>query len=350
MRPVLEADYVVEETVGLALLPSETHVSRRSFFGGKPPAAMPPSGKESDFFAECLDRIHGTKTRFEDLPRRPGMAFGVRSQDDRTWACVFDFADVLSHEVNWDPSTLQEALRPLLREVQAVLSQAGPEALVFVTADHGHIRHEGSPVPIRGTDGVGYRSAYVEHRVEGAAAAHLFQIPARTLRHSRTGWFVFPRPGFALRDDQDPRRFKPGAAYRHGGMSLFEMVVPLACLKHREARTQVRLVGKPPESVTVGVPTHLQVSVSTDGVISSPVTIRSDDRDVEPVVLTGVEAVPRTITMRFTPSAPGKRTIHLSAGLAEQEVGGADVEVNVAPAPAARDEAREKLARLFGEE
>lgn len=52
LRPALEHEYVCDEQLGFAVLPSMTEYSRRAFFAGQPPALLPPSGKESDLFAE----------------------------------------------------------------------------------------------------------------------------------------------------------------------------------------------------------------------------------------------------------------------------------------------------------
>ena len=135
---------------------------------------------------------------------RPSLVFGVQTKDKVTYAGVFDFADRLSHQVDWDPYTVQEALRPLIREVRAVLAEAGPEALVFLAADHGHNRLQGGrAVYIDDADDVGYHAGYVTKRVEGQSAAHVFQIPARTLGHNLPGLFVFPKPGFYLRRASD---------------------------------------------------------------------------------------------------------------------------------------------------
>ena len=235
VKPMLEREYVIEEDIGFALLPSETRVSRRSFFAGKPPSSTPKYGKESALFAELVSTFHGKRVIMEDLPQghnRPGMAFAVQSQDKATTACVFDFADVLSHKVDWNPHTLIEVFRALLKEVQAFLSAAGPKAQVFVTADHGHVLPQGkTPIWLNGASDIGYRSAYSAKRIEGQDAARVFQIPAKDLRHESSGWFVFPRPKFALRDESADRGkpgFQPGASYRHGGLSLFEVVVPIA--------------------------------------------------------------------------------------------------------------------------
>jgi len=52
--PMLEPEYEIEETYGLASLPSETRVSRRAFFAGKAPGELPDYGAETQFAGDCI--------------------------------------------------------------------------------------------------------------------------------------------------------------------------------------------------------------------------------------------------------------------------------------------------------
>src|SRR5262249_20692095 len=112
IQPALERDYFIEETLGFAELPSETAVSRSSFFAARPPAELQPGQKESDSLADAIRRFHGVSLSFGDAPqKRQGMRYYVRSSDGTTYAGVFNFPDVLSHHVDWDQHILQEAYR-----------------------------------------------------------------------------------------------------------------------------------------------------------------------------------------------------------------------------------------------
>jgi hypothetical protein len=350
VQPALEREYAVEEVLGLARLPSETHVSRRAFFAGKPPAQVPMAGKESDLLADQLSRFHAATITLETVRiQRPGLVFGVQTKDKATYAGVFDFADRLSHDVDWDPHTVQEALRPLIREVRAVLAEAGPEALVFIAADHGHNRLQGGrAIYLDDADDVGYHSGYVAKRVEGQNAAHVFQIPAHTLGHNLPGLFVFPKPGFYLRRASDTSG-RPGAGYRHGGLSLFEVVVPLVCLRHRDAPTKVNVKANIRGSVVTGMLSTVEVSLSADGIVSSPLKLVANSSDIESMVVSGVSSTPKMVTLRYTPTAPGRQSVKLTAYLADDPVGIAELEVNVAPAPVEEDPAKAKLKKFFGD-
>lgn len=351
VRPMMEADYDIEESFGFACLPSETNVSRRAFFAGRAPGAI-PSGPESQLVATCINAFHETTADFESVQKRPGMAYSVRSKDRKTYVGVFDFADSLSHEIDWHPHILQAALKSLLREIKAVLIEHGKGASVFIAADHGHIlQSTGVPVYIRDSDDVGYRSAYVQKRVEGLDAAHVFQIKAETLGHDQPGWYVFPRPGFYLRPMAASSRGRPGAGYRHGGISASEVFVPLVCLKHRAVATRVTLAPIAPEKITVGQICEIRVAVSADGVVASPVRLKADTGEVDSTVASGINSTPKVLVLRFVPVSPGRRKIRFSAilGSEGQEVGQGTIEVTVAPAAVKEDPTVTKLKRLFGD-
>ena len=348
VRPMLEREYEIEETIGLARLPSETIISRRAFWSGKVPGQIPSSGKETDWFASLLTHTHQSAVNFEEVKSpRPGMRYAVK--DRFTTAGVFDFPDVLSHGVDWDPHTLQSALKPLIHEIQAVLTEAGPGTLVFLASDHGHIRmSSGTPIQIEGSDNVGYRSALVPNRIEGRHAPHLFQIPAKVLEHSYNGWYVFPKPGFYLRPADHGKGYV-GAGYRHGGLSLFEVLVPLVALRHRDAPVRVRLAASCRDAFTAGKEGRVAISISTDGVLKSPIRIVSDGTELESTTVSSSSSTPTEAQLRFTPVAPGRRILKIAAYMGEQNVGETSLEVNVAQAAAPQDDAKAKLDKLFGD-
>jgi hypothetical protein len=353
IRPSLESDYLVSENVGFAELPSETRVSRASFFAGKAPGALLPNTRESDQFADLLARCHGGSPLFDDVQdRRPGLRYAVRSRDRLTMAGVFDFADAVSHHIDWDPFVLQETLRPMVHEIRALLATEGPDTLVFITADHGHHLHEGgAPVYIEGTTEVGYRSAYVSSRIGGENGQHVFQIPAAVLGHSLPGLFVFPKPRYYLRSrDAFRGAGRPAAGYRHGGLSLFEVAVPLVCLTHRAAPARVSLSVAFRGKAVAGQAAKINVAVASDGVIQSPIRLTADTEDVGSMIIPGARSTPDVYDLPFTPAAPGRRLIRISAHMADQEVADRAIQVDVAAPPAPEDAAKSKLRKLFGDD
>ncbi|MDP3000534.1 MAG: PglZ domain-containing protein [Bryobacterales bacterium] len=351
IRPGLERDYQVEETIAFAELPSETRVSRTSFFAGKAPGQLPRTVRETDLFAELLFRVHGQAQAFDDLPeKRPGLRYISRSRDKLTLTGVFDFADAVSHRIDWNPHTMQQALSPLVREIRALLKSEGPETLVFITSDHGHHLHEGgAAIFLDDATDVGYRSAYTSARVEGQHGQHVFQIPAATLGHSLPGLFVFPRPRYYLRSRAaDQHSGRPGAGYRHGGLSLYEVAIPLVCLRHRSAPTSVLVTLHARGALRVGEEAAIEVSLTADGLIHSPVRLAADTEDVQSVIVSDISPTPTIVRMRYTPASPGRGNIKVTAYLGEQDVGSQSIDLEVAGAPVQEDEAVRKLKKMFG--
>jgi hypothetical protein len=347
IRPALEKVYEVEETFGFARLPSETEVSRRAFFAGKPPGDV-PAGPEGKLFIEQLKTFHQRDFKHREAPLRDGMSFAVQTEDESTHACVFDFTDRLSHGTAWSPHMLQETIRPILREIDALLREQSKDRLIFIASDHGHIRMQrGTPIFIPAQN-VGYRSAYSNERIEGKHAPHLFQVPAKTLGHNTPGWYVFPRPGFYLRAEGE-NRGRPERQYRHGGLSLFETVIPLACLRHRltatKARLSVQLLGK----AEVGKTSELIISIAADGIVSSPVKIFANTDDVQSAFVSDLSTVSKTVVLRYSPQTPGRHTIELFATLGEETIGTAGCQVQAEGAPVKEDAAATKLKKIFGD-
>lgn len=353
IRPALEQDYEIEELLAFAELPSETVISRTSFFAGRAPSDLLPGTKESDLLARTIERVHGTSVTFSDWPsKRSGMRYYVRANDGLTFAGVFDFPDVLSHRSDWDRHIIYETLQPFVREIRALLKEAGPETLVFITADHGHYRREGgSPVFLEGAVDVGYRSAWLAQRVEGEKGRHLFQIPASVLGHNKPGFCVFPKPGFHLRSmDTHTTAGRSDASYRHGGLSTAEVIVPLVFLRHKTAPTRLRLSVNLREAFIAGQPGRIHVSLSADGNVSSPIRLASDTADVEPIMAPGATTNPSAYELKYLPASPGKHRLRVQAWLGETLVAEAPLDLEVNPAPVPEDEAKVKLRKLWGDD
>ncbi len=353
IRPVLEQEYEVDEVLALAELPSETAISRACFFAGKRPGDLRAGTQETDMLAETLQRVHDIRTTFAEAPtKRAGMRYLVRSADGKTSAGVFDFPDVLSHRTDWDRNVLDKALEPFVREILALLQEAAPDTLVFVTADHGHYRREGgAPVYLDDATDVGYRSAWIPNRITDERAKHLFQIEAEVLGHNKPGYFVFPRPGFHLRSRElHTSAGRASASYRHGGISMAEVIVPLAFLRHRLAPVRIRLSVQLRDQVVVGRSASILVSVSADGHLRSPIRLTADSPDVESLLVDGADTTPRQHSLKILASSPGHRRMKIQAWVGDKLTSEALFDIDVAPAPVAEDEAKLKLKKLWGDD
>ena len=125
--------------------------------------------------------------------------------------------------------------------------------------------------------------------------------------------------------------------------------MPLVCLRHREAPTKVYVKSKTRESGVTGMLSTVEVSLSADGIVASPLKLVADSADIEPIIVSGISSTPKTVTLRYTPTAPGRQKLKFTAQLADEVVGTAELEVNVAPAPVEEDPAKAKLRKLFGD-
>ena len=84
--------------------------------------------------------------------------------------------------------------------------------------------------------------------------------------------------------------------------------------------------------------------------LASPVSLAADEAVVEAAVVSGVSTTPQTVRLRFLPTAPGRQRIRVIAQLAGEKVGEVGIDVEVGPAEPKVDVAKEKLAKLFGDE
>src|SRR5206468_10580491 len=100
---------------------------------------------------------------------------------------------------------------------------------------------------------------------------------------------------------------------------------PIVCLKHRAAKARVALAARVTEPPAVGRMTIIEVSVSADSMLSSPVMLTADHAAVEGTVVASVTITPQLVRLRFLPTAPGKQGMRITAHLAGEKVGEANV-------------------------
>jgi hypothetical protein len=133
-------------------------------------------------------------------------------------------------------------------------------------------------------------------------------------------------------------------------MTLYEVVVPIIRLRHRKAKVKVTLSAIVRTRLQAGVPGEISVSVAADGNLTSPLLISCDVPEVGSAVVENLGPTPRTVPVRFTPSAPGRQSLIFHAVLGGEKVAEQRVEVEVARAAVEQDVARAKLTKLFGED
>ena len=362
VRPHLERRYRVQEQVGMAMLPSETRVSRAGFFSGLQPADYFGKNLPGGEIAACDRLLKRLLPNCKNLSQWEvdcaQVPFAFRSADEKSFGIVFDFADAVGHASAWEIDLLADLVKVWLKQVDKVLQLLPTECELLITADHGQVISGTSPIDIPAGllagDGNGYRSALLKDRLTGQHANHVFHLRARELGYDHDGYWIFPKPGFSFRlqpkEGGAASRFRPTANMRHSGLSAFEIFVPIAHLTSRKRKFRVTLTPRITGTFQVGVPTQLVVEVSADSAVSGLIEIRGDADGLQPAMLTNVGPTAQSVELPFTPQKAGTITINLEPRWGYNVVpSSAKVTIQVAEAPArTADALDDKLKKLLG--
>jgi len=244
VRPVLEEKYdVLEQLPGSAILPSETHLSRKAISAGCLPIAF-SSTTENALLENALKTHLGLTVKFKVEKQDENVECGISARyiSPPIDVVIFNFTDKNLHNNSADMAFIYDAtVREVLRQdVRSVLRELPDDASVFVISDHGF-----TPVPektfvvpsqaVTDAGDVKYRVARLKTPLEGSDAKNGIAFKVSDLgipdKTGKAKWsfnhVLFPRPGLTLQRHQgrhDPER------YTHGGLSLAECMIPLIVL------------------------------------------------------------------------------------------------------------------------
>jgi CheY-like chemotaxis protein len=275
LRPLLGREFDIEESLYSSILPTATPYSRNAIFSGEFPeritAARPEwwttdegslNTFEDELLREQLARLTG-----RDVPVHYEKVFTDEGGDDLVArvrralkgngvvAVVFNFVDLLTHGRSESAILMEvardaEALRSLTKQwferssARRVLHEAAiAGATTVLTTDHGSILCE-RPVTVfarrDATSNLRYKFG-LDLRAEDPAA--VFSINDEQVLRFPPGriatnyvfaledyFFVYPTK---LREYQARYR----GSFLHGGVSPEEMILPVATLRPRKART-----------------------------------------------------------------------------------------------------------------
>ncbi|MDD2709250.1 MAG: PglZ domain-containing protein [Verrucomicrobiae bacterium] len=361
VRPHLERRYRVQEQVCMALLPSETRISRVGFFSGLKPSAFfrqRLTGGELPACNQLLKRLIPGHPDIENWDVKCAQVpFAFRSADNATFGIVFDFTDAIGHASAWEIDLLAELVQVWLKQVDKVLSLLPADCDLWVTVDHGQVISGTIPIEIPSEllvgDGNGYRAAFLKDKLKGHHAAHVFHIPARDMGYEENGYWAFPKPGYSFRlqpKNGVTSKFKPTANMRHGGLSAFEIFVPMACLTSRSKQIKVKISPKIVGTFTVGVSTQLSLEISADSPVEGLIEVSGNVDGLQPALVTNLGTTPQPIFLPYTPTLAGAITIKLEPRWGYTPVP-SSVEVTLQIAPSTgrpKDDLDDKLAKLFG--
>ena len=148
VRPVLEEKYdVLDQLPGSAILPSETHLSRKAISAGCLPVGF-CSTTENALLENALKTHLGLTVKFKVEKQDEAVECGIsaRYTSDPIDVVIFNFTDKNLHNNNADLAFIYDTtVREILRQdVRSVLREMPNDATVFVISDHGF-----TPVPDR---------------------------------------------------------------------------------------------------------------------------------------------------------------------------------------------------------
>ena len=247
VRPVLEEKYdVVDELKGSAILPSETHLSRKAISAGCLPTSF-VSTSENALLENALKTHLGLTVKFKVEKQDENVECGISARyvSDPIDVVIFNFTDKNLHNNSADLAFIYDAtVREILRQdVRSVLREMPADAAVFVLSDHGFTPVPTTPftVPngsVTDSGDVKYRVGRLKAPLEGDDAKNgvMFKvgdlgIPDKIRKPNGAEWtynhVLFPRPGITLKRPQGP--FSPDR-YTHGGLSMAECFIPMIVL------------------------------------------------------------------------------------------------------------------------
>ena len=182
VRPILEEKYdVVDEFKGSAILPSETHISRKAISAGCLPSDF-VSTSENALLENALKTHLGLTVKFKVEKQDENVECGIsaRYTSDSIDVVIFNFTDKNLHNNNSDLAFIYDAtVREILRQdVRSILRELPTNATVFVLSDHGFTPVPTTPftVPygvITDSGDVKYRVARLKTPLEGLSFTHI---------------------------------------------------------------------------------------------------------------------------------------------------------------------------------
>ncbi len=280
LRPILEEDFVIKTQAYCSILPTSTQYSRNAIFSGLLPADI--KKMHPDYWVESDDdeesRNNNERELLDDYFKRQRMAvdnsyykvgsnqsgeeyisgFGGSKRhrgykNNQLNALVFSFVDVLSH-ARTSSHTLQDLipndaayrsvtrswfLHGMMHRILLLLKDNGFK--IIMTTDHGSIR-VGEPVDISGPRDInhnlrfkfGKSLAYDSKRVfeiNGVKDLEAVGLPASNI----TSQYVFAINDdyFVYKNNRSEYVDKFSDSFQHGGISMEEMILPLATLTPR---------------------------------------------------------------------------------------------------------------------
>jgi hypothetical protein len=342
VRPVLEEKYdVVEELPGSAILPTETHISRKAISAGCLPVNF-VSTTENALLENALKTHFGLSVKFRVEKQDDTVECGIsaRYMSDLIDVVIFNFTDKNLHNNAQDLAFIYDAtVREILRQdVRSVVREMPADAVVFVTSDHGFtpVAEPTFTVPhdvVTDSKDVKFRVGRLSAPLDDKDSRNgvLFKVSDLGIPDMIQGprgmeWefnhVLFPRPGLTLKRHQgrhDPER------YTHGGLSMAECLIPLVILGPKQKfepafeLANIRFDGMLAEGqpIDIIIIARARTPVANEVLFQLQVDAGLDDIQPRKEIFSGTEHEYR---VRWTPKLDSPTTEEQKAGKAVKQV------------------------------
>ena len=320
VRPVLEEKYdVLEQLPGSAILPTETHISRKAISAGCLPVKF-ISTTENLLLENSLKNHLNLSVKFkvEKQDEEVECGMSARYTSGPLDMVIFNFTDKNLHKDTADMAFIYDTtVREILRQdVRSLLRELPDHAKVFVISDHGFtpVATATFVVPdhvITDSGDVKYRVGRLKSPLDSKDTKKgiVFKvgdlgIPDKT---GKAKWsfnhVLFPRPGLTLQRPQG--RHNP-ERYTHGGLSLAECMIPLIVLgpkiKSEPAfeLVNIRFDGVLTEGQSIDILLTARAKMPVKEEVLLHLKVDAGDEDIQPrkEVFTGNE---HELRVRWTP-------------------------------------------------
>jgi len=282
LRPIFEdRTDLIDDIPALALLPSETHLSRKAISAGNFPDTFDYHAKENDLLSKALERAYGSSWQVEAVtPDTMGIAETVRYRAKNLDVYVFELCDKELHKIKMKildgrqvPSRplsfiYQQLVKNIIDiEIMTIVRKLDPGTKVFITADHGFNRYGRESLWFRDEDlneksdctytncllRSDLNTAFLPEKVRNNIVAftpeqlRIHKTESRTLKetgsvfHKTYGAIVFPKAGYSFSRKGSP--YDPDA-YDHGGISIQELMIPMVVLQVRSKDESMLIIGE----------------------------------------------------------------------------------------------------------
>lgn len=316
-----------------SLLPSETHITRKAISAGTTADFFDSRSGEDVLLKEGLAREFNYTGSVEVIaPDAMGVGETVRYRAGNLDVYIFELCDKELHKIGVKtlPDGRQVPSRPLEfvyqqhlknifdTEVMAIVRKLAPGTKVFITADHGFGRVHRDRVWVEEDwlnepRDCAYRNAWLMGSLATVGAPtkvrnSVWEFPIKDLRlpeketvtdpstkkpwEKRYASVIFPKTGYAL--SRPGSNFRPDA-YTHGGISIQELMIPMAVLRVKSQEEGLLLL-EPiscPDEVLEGQ--EIEFSMPIRRASASSLVFDDLRIDVEAIVSPGDVALPHQV-------------------------------------------------------